>query len=95
MFFCYSTQLPAVQVFTATIWDVAVNPAYQRLGLGRALIERLTKRLVDEGIPTITLYAEPRVIGLYEKLGYMQDPEGIKGMAFQRQKKDKAKAKAR
>lgn len=49
------------QVFTATIWDVAVAPAYQRLGLGRALVERLTARLVDDGIPTITLYAEPKV----------------------------------
>jgi hypothetical protein len=32
-------------------------------------------------------YAEPNVVGLYEKLGFIRDPEGIKGMAFQRQKK--------
>lgn len=44
-----------------TIWDVAVNPAWQRLGLGRALMERLTAKLVEDGIPTITLYAEPQV----------------------------------
>lgn len=74
-------------VLSATIWDVAVSPAWQRIGLGRGLIERLTALLVGDGIPTITLYADPNVIGLYEKLGYTKDPEGIRGMAFQRKKK--------
>lgn len=73
-------------VLSATVWDVAVNPAWQRSGLGRALMERLTTKLVEDGIPTITLYAEPGVVGLYEKLGYVKDPEGIRGMAFQRKK---------
>lgn len=35
---------------SATIWDVAVNPAWQRIGLGRALMERLTAALVADGI---------------------------------------------
>ena len=39
------------------VWDVAVAPAWQRGGLGRALVERLTASLVEDGIPTITLYA--------------------------------------
>uniref|UniRef100_A0A7S3QNU8 N-acetyltransferase domain-containing protein n=1 Tax=Dunaliella tertiolecta TaxID=3047 RepID=A0A7S3QNU8_DUNTE len=82
-------------VLSATIWDVAVAPAWQRTGLGRALIERLTAKLVNDGIPTITLYAEPSVVGLYEKLGFIRDPEGIKGMAFQRQKKKAAPARRR
>mmetsp|Transcript_24413 Transcript_24413/g.53326 ORF Transcript_24413/g.53326 Transcript_24413/m.53326 type:complete len:257 (+) Transcript_24413:48-818(+) len=82
-------------VLSATIWDVAVNPAWQRNGLGRAMIERLTRKLVEGGIPTITLYAEPNVVGLYEKLGFVKDPEGIRGMAFQRQKKEKQPALAR
>ncbi len=42
-------------VLSATIWDVSVNPAWQRIGLGRAMMERLTKQLVQDGIPTITL----------------------------------------
>lgn len=67
---------------SATIWDVAVNPAWQRGGLGRGLVERLTASLVAEGISTITLYAEPGVVGLYEKLGFVKDPQGIKGLAF-------------
>lgn len=68
---------------SATIWDVAVTPAWQKGGLGRALVERLTASLVTEGISLITLYAEPGVVGLYEKLGFVKDPEGVKGLAFQ------------
>jgi aralkylamine N-acetyltransferase len=29
------------------------------------------------------------VVGLYEKLGFVKDPDGIKGMAFQRRKRAK------
>jgi len=56
-------------VFSATIWDVSVLPAWQRSGLGRAMMERLTRRLVEDNIPTISLYAEPTAVGLYERLG--------------------------
>jgi GNAT superfamily N-acetyltransferase len=79
-------------VFSATIWDVAVSPAWQRSGLGRAMMERLTRGLVEDGISTITLYAEPQVVGLYKKLGYVDDPDGIKGMAFQRRTPEPAAA---
>jgi N-acetylglutamate synthase-like GNAT family acetyltransferase len=76
---------------SATIWDVAVNPAWQRGGLGRGLVERLTEDLVQHGVSTITLYAEPGVVGLYEKLGFVKDPQGVKGLAFQsNSKKGKA-----
>lgn len=60
-----------------------MHPAWQRSGLGRGVLERLTARLVAEGIPNITLFAEPNVVGLYEKLGYIKDPMGVKGLAFQ------------
>ena len=50
-------------------------------------MERLTAALVDEDIQTICLYAEPGVVGMYEKLGFVKDPEGIKGLSFQRNSK--------
>jgi len=79
------------------------------------MMERITCRLIEAGIPTITLYAEPSVVGLYERLGenpshsciqmvqtafrpltlifcitgFIRDPDGVRGMAFQRQKKEK------
>lgn len=82
-------------VFTATIWDVAVAPAWQRSGLGRAMMERLTRQLAEDGIPSITLYAEPKVVGLYKKLGFQSDVDGIKGMAFQRKKAGDGKPQGR
>jgi len=51
------------------------------------MVERLTASLVEEGISTITLYAEPGVVGLYEKLGFVKDPQGVKGLAFQSKSK--------
>eukprot|EP00884_Botryococcus_braunii_P007634 jgi/Botrbrau1/16872/Bobra.150_2s0091.1 len=75
------------KALTATIWDVAVNPGWQRIGLGRGAVERLTARLLKEGITDICLYAEPGVIALYTKLGFDFPPEGTRGMAFQRKSK--------
>jgi hypothetical protein len=41
---------------------------------------------VEDDICCITLYAEPNVVSLYERLGFVKDPEGIRGMAFQRRR---------
>ena len=45
-------------------------------------MERLTSFLVQADIQTVCLYAEPNVVALYEKLGFVKDPYGVKGMAF-------------
>uniref|UniRef100_A0A061S221 Histone acetyltransferase n=1 Tax=Tetraselmis sp. GSL018 TaxID=582737 RepID=A0A061S221_9CHLO len=60
---------------TATIWDVAVHPCWQRSGIGTGLIERLLTGLVSDGIPHITLYAEPHAVELYERLGFVREPQ--------------------
>ena len=67
---------------TATIWDVAVNPSWQRIGLGRGLMERIVIILHAAEIPMIALFAEPAVVGLYAKLGFKNDAQDVKGMAF-------------
>eukprot|EP00899_Mesostigma_viride_P018938 jgi/Mesvir1/27045/Mv20741-RA.1 len=36
-------------VFHATIWDVAVDPAYQKRGIGKALMERMLLKLRSHG----------------------------------------------
>ena len=79
---------------SATIWDVAVAPAWQRIGLGRALVERLTASLVAEGIATITLFAEPNVVGMYERLGFVKDPD-IRGLAWQSKRLQEPSARRR
>lgn len=68
------------QAFNATIWDVVVDPDYQSQGLGKALMKFTIKKLRGEDISNITLFADPQVINFYRKLGFILDPEGIKGM---------------
>ncbi|WP_013322903.1 GNAT family N-acetyltransferase [Gloeothece verrucosa] len=66
--------------FNATIWDVVVHPSFQNQGLGKALMKYMIKKLRSEDISNITLFADPQVIDFYRRLGFVLDPEGIKGM---------------
>jgi aralkylamine N-acetyltransferase len=66
--------------FNATIWDVVVHPDFQSRGLGKALMKQLIKKLRNEDISNVTLFADPQVVEFYQRLGFMPDPEGIKGM---------------
>ncbi len=75
--FCRATSDHA---FNATIWDVVVHPEFQGKGLGKALMKYLIKKLRAEDISNITLFADPHVVDFYRGLGFMSDPEGIKGM---------------
>ena len=74
------------KVFHAIIWDVVVDPAYQGMGLGKVLMERLMADLVKMGISNIALYAEPTVVGFYQPLGFIADPDGIRAMAYSRRR---------
>nr|QUE29692.1 Ycf52 [Erythrotrichia carnea] len=67
-------------VFNATIWDVVVHPELQGQGLGSILVYEIIKKLRYHEISTITLFADPEVIAFYKNLGFMTDPNGIKGM---------------
>uniref|UniRef100_A0A804Q312 aralkylamine N-acetyltransferase n=1 Tax=Zea mays TaxID=4577 RepID=A0A804Q312_MAIZE len=64
--------------FNATIWDVLVDPSYQ--GLGKALMEKVIRTLLQRDINNITLFADNKVIDFYKNLGFEVDPQGIKGM---------------
>jgi ribosomal protein S18 acetylase RimI-like enzyme len=66
--------------FNATIWDVVVHPSFQGKGLGKALMKYAIKKLRAEDISNITLFADPHVVDFYRTMGFMTDPEGIKGM---------------
>jgi ribosomal protein S18 acetylase RimI-like enzyme len=59
---------------TAVIWQVAVHPALQSLGIGTALIAEAERRILARGVATAQLSVEtnnPRARGLYERLGYV------------------------
>ncbi|MBC8123967.1 MAG: GNAT family N-acetyltransferase [Gemmatimonadaceae bacterium] len=66
--------------FNATIWDVVVHPEYQGKGMGKALMEKIIDELRAEDISNITLFADPHVVDFYRRLGFVADPEGIRGM---------------
>ncbi|KAJ4791859.1 hypothetical protein LUZ62_043105 [Rhynchospora pubera] len=78
-------------VFNAVVWDVVVDPSYQGIGLGKAVMERVIADLREKGIVNIALYAEPRVISFYRPLGFIPDPDGIKGMVYSRRNLQKKK----
>lgn len=59
-------------VFTAVVWDVLVEPALQRRGLGRALVAELTRRLTVRGIPTVALFSDARTVAFYRELGFAE-----------------------
>lgn len=66
--------------FNATIWDVVIHPNFQNKGLGKALMNQIIKYLRYSDISTITLFADPQVIKFYKHLGFIVDPDGVKGM---------------
>ncbi|KAL5725640.1 aralkylamine N-acetyltransferase [Ranunculus cassubicifolius] len=76
-------------VFNAIIWDVVVDPSFQGIGLGKAMMERLVEELVKKGIWNIGLYAEGRVVGFYRDLGFAADPDGMRGMVYSRKQNKK------
>lgn len=57
----------------ATLFNIAVDPAFQRQGLGRSLLEHLIRELEQRDV--LTLWLEVRAsnaaaIALYESLGF-------------------------
>lgn len=68
------------QAFNATIWDVVIHPEFQGKGLGKILMSQIIKRLRSYDITNITLFADPQVLLFYKSLGFIPDPDGVKGM---------------
>ncbi len=66
--------------FNATIWDVVIHPRFQNKGLGKVLMGYMIKKLRSDDISNVTLFADPQVVEFYRRLGFILDPEGIKGM---------------
>ncbi len=61
----------------ATLFNIAVDPAYQRRGLGRALLEHVIDEVEKLGV--VTLWLEVRAsnvaaIALYESVGFTRQP---------------------
>ncbi|KAA3484210.1 acetyltransferase NSI-like isoform X1 [Gossypium australe] len=57
-----------------------VMHAMQGQGLGKAMVEKMIRTLLQRDIGNITLFADSQVVEFYRNLGFEPDPEGIKGM---------------
>ncbi len=65
-------------ILEATVWDVAVNPVYQGLGLGKELMKYILKELKNIGIYKVTLFADAEVVTFYKRQGWILEPRGSK-----------------
>lgn len=67
-------------IYSVTIWDFAVNPSFQKKGIGKFLLNSMMTKLNDYDIPLITLYSELDKKNFYSKLGFECDSKKIIGM---------------
>ena len=59
----------------ADMMNIAVDPQYRRLGIGRRLVEELEVRLRENEVTCLTLEVRPSNVGaiaLYEQLGFAE-----------------------
>ena len=65
-------------ILEATVWDVAINPVSQGLGLGKELMQYILKELKNIGISRVTLFADAEVVSFYKRQGWILEPKGSK-----------------
>lgn len=63
-------------VIEATVWDVAVHPIYQGVGLGKEMMAYILDALREMGIERVTLFADPGVVVFYQRMGWKLEPGG-------------------
>lgn len=74
------TRAVSDHVYNATLWDVVIHPSFQNQGLGKSLIRYTLEQLQLQNIENITLFAGNKAVNFYHSLGFITDPNGIKGM---------------
>ena len=62
-------------VIEATVWDVAVHPLYQGVGLGKQLMNYVIDLLRNQEVERITLFADPGVVDFYGAQGWQLEPQ--------------------
>ena len=62
-------------VIEATVWDVAVHPLYQGVGLGKQLMTYVIDLLRDQQVERVTLFADPGVVQFYGAQGWQLEPQ--------------------
>ena len=62
-------------VIEATVWDVAVHPLYQGVGLGKQLMSYVIDLLRAQQVERVTLFADPGVVQFYGAQGWELEPQ--------------------
>jgi ribosomal protein S18 acetylase RimI-like enzyme len=62
-------------VIEATVWDVAVHPLYQGVGLGKQLMTYVIDLLRAQQVERVTLFADPGVVEFYGAQGWQLEPQ--------------------
>jgi ribosomal protein S18 acetylase RimI-like enzyme len=72
------------QVLHAMIYDLIVDPDYQRQGLGSQILDRLVARCQEANIRDIQLFCARGKQAFYEKHGFVIRPTDAPGMQYRR-----------
>ncbi len=67
-------------VFNVSLWDVAVEPSFQKQGIGKLLVGSMVNKLDSDNIQSITLYSEFDKKDFYSKLGFEYNAKKIISM---------------
>ena len=67
-------------VYRAVIWDVMIDAAYQKQGLGQTLIQSILDHPQLQSMEAFLLVCLPEIIPFYEKLGFTSDVGKLKLM---------------
>lgn len=54
----------------AIIYQLSVDQANQRQGIGTALVKEIVKRLRERGAPTVSATITEEILGLWQKVGF-------------------------
>jgi len=54
----------------AIIHQLSVHPAYQRRGIGAALVKEIVKRFEERGAPTVSATITEESLGFWQKVGF-------------------------
>ncbi|MCL4561994.1 MAG: GNAT family N-acetyltransferase [Chloroflexi bacterium] len=68
----------------AMIYEVIVDPIYQKRGVGTQLVTRLIDRCQMAQIRDIQLFCAPGKEPFYQKLGFVRRPQDAPGMDYRR-----------
>jgi N-acetylglutamate synthase-like GNAT family acetyltransferase len=56
----------------AMIHQLSVHPAYQRRGIGRALVKEIVKKFKEMGAPTVSATVTKRSFPFFQKVGFRE-----------------------